>query len=131
LVRANTIPPATPAAAVVIGSTTLPTVFVVSLRCGRRGIFGMLGKLGALRCGRLSVRVEPMPCDAPCDCELPFAPLVRPRDACVVPFADEPELLLELERDVERERPDDRLLPFFAREVVAAILITSVWVFPR
>jgi hypothetical protein len=35
-------------------------------------------------------------------------------------------LLLAVERVVERERPDDRLLPLFARDVVAAILITSV-----
>src|SRR5579875_4206724 len=58
--------------------------------------------------------------------------MVRPREAWL-PVEDDPLEAVRpaLERDVERERPDDRLLPLFAREVVAAILITSIWVFPR
>src|SRR5579875_90182 len=133
------------------------------------GTLGMLGMLGAVRCGRLLVRLAPLLRERLRERELPPEPelrpepelplepelrlepepardpavpegaaldwleAVRPREAWLPPLPDEEpdELLLAVERDAERERPDDRLLPLFAREVVAAILITSIWVFPR
>jgi hypothetical protein len=101
-------------------------------------MLGMLGMLGALMWGRLPTRL-PLRCELPCERELSLEPLdplwlepLRPREVWLLPF--EPEAcdapLLALERDCERERPVVRVPALFAREVVAAILITSITVFP-